>query len=68
VPIGFARHVRRALPLASHVELDSGHAPQIECPRKAHAAIDRFLAGKPEPHGVRSRTAGSLGRRTARSA
>jgi pimeloyl-ACP methyl ester carboxylesterase len=43
VPIGFARHVRRQLPGARHVELDCGHVPQLERPREAHAAIRSFL-------------------------
>jgi pimeloyl-ACP methyl ester carboxylesterase len=45
VPIGFARHVRAALPLAEHLELDCGHVPQLERPRETHEAIRRFLAG-----------------------
>jgi pimeloyl-ACP methyl ester carboxylesterase len=68
VPIGFARHVRRTLPAARHVELDCGHVPQLECPRKVHAAIERFLTGQPEPHGARSRAAAPTTRRAARSA
>ena len=44
VPIGFARHVQRALPAARHVKLDCGHVPQLERPREAHAAILRFLS------------------------
>jgi pimeloyl-ACP methyl ester carboxylesterase len=70
VPIGFARHVRRVLPAATHVELDCGHAPQAERPRQLHAAIERFLAGRPQPqpHGARSRAADAAARRTARSA
>ena len=32
VPIGFARHVRRVLPEAEHLELDCGHVPQLERP------------------------------------
>jgi pimeloyl-ACP methyl ester carboxylesterase len=43
VPIGFARHVREALPRAEHFELDCGHVPQLERPRETHAAILRFL-------------------------
>lgn len=43
VPIGFMRHVERALPRARHVELDCGHVPQLERPRKTHAAIGEFL-------------------------
>ena len=44
VPLGFARHVREALPSAVHVELDCGHVPQLEAPRQTHEAIRRFLA------------------------
>ena len=44
VPIGFARHVREALPSAVHLELDCGHVPQLERPRQTHDAIKRFLA------------------------
>jgi pimeloyl-ACP methyl ester carboxylesterase len=44
VPIGFMRHVERALPRAEHVELDCGHVPQVERPRETHAAIRKFLA------------------------
>jgi pimeloyl-ACP methyl ester carboxylesterase len=44
VPIGFARHVRDALPAAQHFELDCGHVPQLEAPRETHAAVKRFLA------------------------
>jgi pimeloyl-ACP methyl ester carboxylesterase len=43
VPLGFARHVQRALPTARHVELDCGHIPQLERPRETHQAIARFL-------------------------
>jgi pimeloyl-ACP methyl ester carboxylesterase len=43
VPIGFMRHVERALPHARHVELDCGHVPQLERPRETHAAIREFL-------------------------
>jgi hypothetical protein len=31
--------------------------PQLECPQKVHGAIERFLAGKPQPHRVRARPA-----------
>jgi pimeloyl-ACP methyl ester carboxylesterase len=44
VPIGFARHVREALPAAEHLELDCGHVPQLEAPRRTHAAVAEFLA------------------------
>jgi pimeloyl-ACP methyl ester carboxylesterase len=44
VPIGFARHVRDALPAAKHLELDCGHVPQLEAPRETHDAVRRFLA------------------------
>jgi pimeloyl-ACP methyl ester carboxylesterase len=43
VPIGFARHVRAALPSAEHVELECGHVPQLEAPRATHAAVRRFF-------------------------
>ena len=67
VPIAFANHVRRALPAATHVELDCGHVPQLECPRAVHGAIERFLSGKPQPYGVASRT-GAAARRAAGTA
>ena len=44
VPIGFERHVKRAVPSAVHVEIDCGHVPQLERPRETHAALRRFLA------------------------
>jgi pimeloyl-ACP methyl ester carboxylesterase len=43
VPIGFMKHVERALPRARHVELDCGHVPQLERPRETHAAVRDFL-------------------------
>jgi pimeloyl-ACP methyl ester carboxylesterase len=43
VPIGFMKHVERALPRARHVELNCGHVPQVERPRETHAAIRKFL-------------------------
>jgi pimeloyl-ACP methyl ester carboxylesterase len=43
VPIGFMRHVERALPQAQHVELDCGHVPQLERPRETHRAILQFV-------------------------
>jgi pimeloyl-ACP methyl ester carboxylesterase len=46
VPIRFAEHVRRALPSAEHLELDCGHVPQLERPRKTHAALERFLGAE----------------------
>ncbi|HEX8054813.1 MAG TPA: alpha/beta fold hydrolase [Thermoleophilaceae bacterium] len=55
IPIGFANHVRRALPAAEHVELDCGHIPQFERPAQTHAAISRFLRGV-STHGGRTRT------------
>jgi pimeloyl-ACP methyl ester carboxylesterase len=45
VPIGFARHVRAALPAAAQLELDCGHVPQLEAPAATHAALLRLLAG-----------------------
>jgi pimeloyl-ACP methyl ester carboxylesterase len=47
VPIGFARHVREALPAPAHLELDCGHVPQLEAPRATHAAVRDFLAKAP---------------------
>jgi pimeloyl-ACP methyl ester carboxylesterase len=44
VPISFARHVTDAVPHARHLELDCGHVPQIERPRKTHEALARFFA------------------------
>jgi pimeloyl-ACP methyl ester carboxylesterase len=43
VPIGFERHVKRAVPHARHIEVDSGHVPQLENPGPTHAAIASFL-------------------------
>jgi pimeloyl-ACP methyl ester carboxylesterase len=43
VPLGFARHVRRHVPRARHVELACGHVPQVERPARLHAAIGDFL-------------------------
>ena len=54
VPIGFMRHVERALPRAHHVELECGHVPQLESPRRAHAAIERFLRGELRSRGDRA--------------
>ena len=47
MPIGFARHVREALPAAEHLELDCGHVPQLEAPRETHAAVREFLSRAP---------------------
>ncbi len=44
VPIGFRRHVERALPTALHLELDCGHVPQLERPAETHAAIADLVA------------------------
>jgi len=43
VPLGFARHVRRHVPRARHMELACGHVPQVERPARLHAAIADFL-------------------------
>jgi pimeloyl-ACP methyl ester carboxylesterase len=43
VPIAFARHVTEALPHSRHLELDCGHVPQLERPRRTHAAVAAFL-------------------------
>jgi pimeloyl-ACP methyl ester carboxylesterase len=47
VPIGFARHVRDALPAAEHLELDCGHVPQLEAPRRTHSAVRDFFERAP---------------------
>ena len=44
VPPAFAPHVRAALPAAQHVELNTGHVPQIERPADTEAVLKRFLA------------------------
>src|SRR5262249_20238805 len=51
VPIGFERHVKRAVPDARHVEVDSGHVPQLENPGPTHSAIASFL-GRPRQRPV----------------
>jgi pimeloyl-ACP methyl ester carboxylesterase len=43
VPIGFAPHVREALPEARHLELSCGHVPQLERPQETHRAMLAFL-------------------------
>jgi pimeloyl-ACP methyl ester carboxylesterase len=60
VPIGFARHVREALPAAEHLELSCGHVPQLERPRQTHAAVRDFLGRAPL-----SAAAGGAARRAA---
>jgi pimeloyl-ACP methyl ester carboxylesterase len=43
VPIGFMKHVERALPAARHLELGCGHVPQVEASAATHAAVSQFL-------------------------
>jgi len=43
VPIGFRKHVEKALPAAHHEVVDCGHVPQLEQPSQTHTAIARFL-------------------------
>jgi pimeloyl-ACP methyl ester carboxylesterase len=57
VPIGFARHVKKRLPAASHCELDCGHVPQLERPAQLHAAITRFLRSPERVPGGRAKSA-----------
>lgn len=45
VPISFMRHVERALPDATHLELDCGHVPQLERPGRTNRGIVSFLGG-----------------------
>ncbi|HEX8648260.1 MAG TPA: alpha/beta fold hydrolase [Thermoleophilaceae bacterium] len=66
IPMGFSRHVRKALPAAEHVVLDCGHIPQFERPAQAHAAISRFLRGVPA-HGGRTRSRGTRAARRTTS-
>jgi len=45
IPAGFARHVRRWLPRAEQITLDScGHVPQVERPEQTNGLLLRFLA------------------------
>jgi len=66
VPIGFQRHVEKALPGARHQVVDCGHVPQLESPTQTHAAIARFLRrpGAKRPITATGRDAG--GARAAR--
>jgi pimeloyl-ACP methyl ester carboxylesterase len=53
VPVGFARHVREALPGARSVVLpDCGHVPQFEHPGPTHRLVREFL-GRPRVGGIR---------------
>jgi pimeloyl-ACP methyl ester carboxylesterase len=47
VPAAFERHVRAALPAATHLVLDSGHVPQLERPAALHAAMANFIDAHP---------------------
>jgi pimeloyl-ACP methyl ester carboxylesterase len=59
VPLGFRKHVQRALPAAEHVELECGHVPQVEAPRETHAAVGQFLASaEHRPHSAWRRLLG----------
>ncbi len=45
VPAAFERHVRRALPSAEQIVLDScGHVPQVERPEQTNGLLRRFFA------------------------
>ena len=44
IPAAFAGPVRKALPSAQHVTLQTGHVPQIESPRDTEAVLKRYLA------------------------
>ena len=44
VPIGFQKHVKKALPSAEHLVLDCGHVPQLEEPERTHEAIAEFFS------------------------
>jgi pimeloyl-ACP methyl ester carboxylesterase len=58
VPMGFRRHVEKALPHARHEVVDCGHVPQLEAPTPTHAAIARFLRrrGASQPIAASGRT------------
>lgn len=46
IPPAFERHVRRWLPRAEQIVLDScGHVPQVERPEQTNGLLRRFLAG-----------------------
>jgi pimeloyl-ACP methyl ester carboxylesterase len=72
IPIGFARHVAHALPRARHLELDCGHVPQVELPRRTHAAVEAFFsgreAGRRTPRFARAEGSRSAGRERRRAA
>ncbi len=44
VPIGFRKHVQKALPDSEHQILSCGHVPQMEMPEKTHARMREFLS------------------------
>ena len=45
IPPAFERHVRRALPAAEQIVLDScGHVPQVERPEQTNGLLRRFFA------------------------
>ncbi|MBK5111486.1 MAG: alpha/beta fold hydrolase [Thermoleophilia bacterium] len=43
VPMGFRKHVEKALPSAEHLVLECGHVPQLEEPEQTHEAIAEFF-------------------------
>jgi pimeloyl-ACP methyl ester carboxylesterase len=44
IPAGFARHVRRWLPDAEQITLEScGHVPQVERPEQTNGLLERFF-------------------------
>lgn len=47
VPLGFRRHVERALPRAEHLVVESGHLPHLEQPVPTHRALLDFLHTHP---------------------
>jgi pimeloyl-ACP methyl ester carboxylesterase len=45
VPVGFRRHVEKALPQGEHIVLDGcGHVPQVERPAQTNGLLRRFFA------------------------
>jgi pimeloyl-ACP methyl ester carboxylesterase len=54
IPSGFSRHVRKWLPSAEQVTLEScGHVPQVERPDETNALLMDFFA-RAEPAGLRT--------------
>ena len=54
IPVGFRKHVERALPRADHVVLEGcGHMPQVERPEHTAGIIARLVSGAEALHPAR---------------